>query len=294
MNPRIAILIPYFGDWPVWMNFFIESCRWNGGIDWILFNDRPPPENRPPNVHYERTSFVDYREQLSDALGVKVGAEDPYKLCDLRPALGYVHAAMLAKYDFVGFGDLDVIYGDIRSFYDDDLLSDYDLFSTHADRISGHLCLMRNREDVVTAFREVRGWKEAFTRRDNVTFDERAFYNLFTGRNGRLLPSKAPPSIRCYFREAYSTPTPTTDMRWFWEKGRLTNEYYPYHPFLYLHFMNWHSSRWYAQQPHIAAGAEAPWSKLSAIVEMDWRKAGEEGFMISPAGIQEITRESYA
>jgi hypothetical protein len=126
-----------------------------------------------------------------------------------------------------------------------------------------------------------------------VTFDERAFHNLFVGRNGRLLPSKAPPSIRCWFREAYSTPAPTTHMRWFWEEGRLTNEYYPYHPFLYLHFMNWHSSRWYAQQPHIAAGTKAPWSSLSKIVEMDWRKAGEEGFMISPAGIQEIARETY-
>jgi hypothetical protein len=292
MTPRIAILIPYFGDWPVWMNFFIESCRWNRDIDWLLISDREPPENSAPNVCYHRVSFEDYREQLSDALGVKVGANDAYKLCDLRPALGHVHAPTLSGYDFVGFGDLDVIYGDIRSFYDDELLSNYDLISSHSDRISGHLCLMRNREDVVTAFRQVRGWKDAFRRSDNVTFDERAFFNLFAGRNGRILPSRPPPSIRCFFREAYSTPGPTMHMRWFWEKGRLTNEYYPHHPFLYLHFMSWHSSRWYAGLPGTKAGANAPWAQLPNVVQMDWRDAGERGFMISPAGIQPIVRET--
>lgn len=293
MTTRIAILIPYFGDWPVWMDFFIESCRWNRDIDWILFNDRAPPENSAGNVRYERISFADYRAQLSAALGVKVTATDPYKLCDLRPALGFVHADMLRDYDFVGFGDLDVIYGDIRSFYDDALLSGYDLFSTHPDRVSGHLCLMRNREDVVTAFRKVRGWKDAFTRADHVAFDERAFFNLFAGQNRRFLPSKAPTSVRCFFREAYSTPAATQQMRWFWEKGRLTNEYYPHRGFLYLHFMSWHSNRWYADQPHVRPGADAPWARLSRVVDMDWRDARKEGFMISPEGIQRIARETY-
>lgn len=293
MRPRIAILIPYFGDWPEWVNFFVESCRWNRDIDWILFNDRPPPENTAANVRHERISFADYRDRLSDVLQVKVRAEEPYKLCDLRPALAFVHAEMLSDYDFVGFGDLDVIYGDIRSFYDDELLTTYDLFSTHADRISGHLCLMRNREDLITAFRKVRSWKDAFGRADHVAFDERAFYNLFAGRNRRFVPSKPPASVRCLFREAYSTPTATEHMRWFWEKGRLTNEYYPHHGFLYLHFMSWHSNRWYGDQPNVKAGSDAPWAGLSKIIEMDWRDAAQDGFMISPQGIQRIARETY-
>jgi len=89
MTAKIAILIPYFGDWPVWMNFFVESCRWNCDIDWILFTDQAPPENSTANVRYHRISFLDYRDQLSEALGVKVGAEDPYKLCDVQ--IGRAH-----------------------------------------------------------------------------------------------------------------------------------------------------------------------------------------------------------
>jgi hypothetical protein len=77
-------------------------------------------------------------------------------------------------------------------------------------------------------------------------------------------------------------------MRWYWTDGTLTNEFYPSHPFLYLHFMNWHSNRWYAEQPGVRSTAPAPWAALRQIVQLDWRRARSEGFMISPHGIQPI------
>jgi hypothetical protein len=293
MKHKIAILIPYFGEWPSWINFFVESCRWNRGINWFLINDRPPPENRARNVEHIRMTFPDYRDQLSDALGVKVGADIPYKLCDVRPALPFVHAELVRGFDFVGTGDLDVIYGDIGSFYDDALLDSYDLFSSHPDRISGHFTLMRNREDVVTAFRRVPGWERAFRRTDYVNFDERAFYNLFAGSRSALRITRPDRSVRCFFREAHSTPGATDSMRWYWKDGRLTNEFYPHHPFMYLHFMSWHSNRWYGDQPGADPDAPAPWSVLPEVVQMDWRDARKHGFMISPQGIQPIEIARY-
>ena len=290
---KIAILIPYFGEWPAWIEFFVESCRWNRGIEWFLFNDRAPPENRAPNVNHISVSFADYLIHLSDALGVKVGAEIPYKLCDVRPALPFVHADLVRPFDFVGTGDLDVIYGDIRSFYDDGLLANYDLFSSHADRVSGHFTLMRNREDVVNAFRRASRWKAAFRNTEYVNFDERAFYNLFALRRRWRPGGSAAESIRCFFREAYSTPGVTDRMRWYWKDGRLTNEFYPHHPFMYLHFMSWHSNRWYKDQRGADPSAPAPWGVLPEVVQMDWRDARDKGFMISPQGIQPIETPNY-
>lgn len=293
MKHSIAILIPYFGDWPVWMNFFIESCRANRTIDWILFSDVDPPENRCPNVKHVKIAFPEYRKQLSQALGVEVGAEAPYKLCDVRPALPLIHADLLRSYDFVGFGDLDVIYGDIRAFYDEHILSNYDVLSTSPQRVSGHFCLMRNRTDVITAFRRARSWKNAMRTTDYVNFDERAFYNVLRGARARLLRRLGVNSIRCFFREAYSTPVATRDMRWYWKNGRLSNEFYPDPGFMYLHFMSWHSNRWFASQAHVRPGAVAPWCQLDEIVRMDWRDAREHGFMISPAGIAPIEPKPY-
>ena len=290
MKHKLAIVIPYFGDWPAWINFFIESCRWNRGIDWFLFNDRAPPENRSRNVHHVRIRFDEYKSLVSRELELQFNPSDPYKLCDIKPALPYLHRHLVRGHEFVGYGDLDLVYGDIRSFYTDALLDQYDLFSSHNSRVSGHLCVMRNREDVVNAFRHVKGWKEAFCRPHYVDFDERAFYNLFAARRGNLLRPASTGSIRCFFREAYSTPAPAERMQWFWKGGQLTNEFYPQHPFMYLHFMSWHSNRWYKDQPGADPLAPAPWSVLPNLVQMDWRDARGEGFMISPQGIQSIER----
>lgn len=290
---RILVLIPYFGKWPVWIDFFVESCRANSSIDWLLFSDSEPPANRARNVGHVRMSFAEYKTLVSRSLEIRFDPADAYKLCDVRPALGIVHADLLRGYDFVGFGDLDVIYGDIRAFYDRETLDRYDLLSTHADRVSGHFCLMRNREDVITAFRQAPGWKDSFERRDHIGFDERALFRLLRGTNGKLLSRLGYGKIRGLFREAYSTPAATDRMRWYWENGRLTNEFYPHHPFMYLHFMSWHSNRWYSSQRHVEPGAPAPWSELEAVVRMDWRDARKSGFMISPAGIGPIERPSY-
>ena len=295
LNKRasIAIIIAHFGPLPAWVNFFIESCRANKTVDWILFSDAAPPENRCANVRYVQIPFPDYRKELSRTLGVEVGAEIPYKLCDVKPALPFIHASLLRGYDFVGFGDLDVIYGDIRAFYDDEVLNNYDLLSTSPERISGHFCLMRNRPELITAFRRARGWKDAMTRTDNVGFDERAFYNVFRGARARLVRGWGVRPVRCFFREAYSTPAATREMRWYWKDGRLSNEFYPDQGFLYLHFMYWQSNRWFGGQRHIRPGAAAPWSQLDEVVRMDWRNARRDGFMISPAGIEPIEPRTY-
>jgi hypothetical protein len=288
---RIVILVPYFGKWPEWIDFFVESCRANSDIDWFLIGDDAPPENRARNLHHLQTSFEEYRDLISDRLKTRVPLEEPYKLCDLRPSLPFVHSDQLSGYDFVGFGDLDVVYGDIRSFYDADALDRYDLLSAHPDRLSGHFALMRNTPEMVTAFERAPGWKDALRKKENLGFDERGLFNLF--RETRRHWLKRPEQRPCLFREAYSTPGPTDRMRWYWKDGRLTNEFYPHHPFMYLHFMSWHSNRWYGSQPDVAPGAPPPWSRLPKLVQMDWRDARKYGFMISPDGIQSIAPAHY-
>lgn len=293
MKQSIAVLIPYFGQWPVWIDFFVESCRANSSIDWILFGDSAPPENRAPNVRHVQISFHDYKSALGEALGINLNTASAYKLCDIRPAMALAHADLVRGYDFVGFGDLDVVYGDIRAFYDRETLDRYDILSSHPDRVSGHFCLMRNRDDVVGAFKRIRGWKAAMARPDHVAFDERNFYNLLRGARAKLFGGLGKQPLRCLFREAYSTPAATNQMRWYWENGRLTNEYYPHHPLMYLHFMSWHSNRWHASQAHVEPGSPAPWDRLPQVVRMDWRDARKKGFMISPDGIEPIAPRCY-
>ncbi|WP_371417607.1 DUF6625 family protein [Anabaena sp. UHCC 0187] len=36
---KIAIIIVYFGQWPVWFPAFLESCRYNSSVNWLFFTD---------------------------------------------------------------------------------------------------------------------------------------------------------------------------------------------------------------------------------------------------------------
>lgn len=290
---RILFLIPYFGAWPPWINHFVETCRTNRTIDWILIGDSPAPENTARNVRHLQMEFADYKHLVAKRLGIAFDPAQPYKLCDIRPALGLIHADLARGYDFIGFGDIDVIYGDLRAFFDPLTLSLYDVFSSHADRISGHLCLMRNTPEVTQAFMRARGWAKSLGRREYSAFDEQGFYRVFRPARRDLIGRLTRNPHRVLFRETYSTPGPTQRMAWYWQDGRLTNEFYPHHALMYLHFMSWHSNRWYSSQPHVAPGAQAPWNKLPHIVQADWRRARANGFMISPAGIGDIVRSSY-
>ena len=109
-----------------------------------------------------------------------------------------------------------------------------------------------------------------------------ALNDIRTSIQGRLR------MMKFLFEERYSTPWPSQNMRWYWKKGILTNEFYGARGFLYLHFMNWKSSRWYGNRLNVLSGTPAPWEKLQNIVQLDWRRASADGFMISPSGIQEI------
>lgn len=257
--PRIRFLIPYFGRWPFWMPFFLESCRHNPDIDWLFFSDCGVPDNLPANVVIESMTFADYCQRVSERLGISFNPRSAYKLCDIKPALGYIHADRLDGFDFWGFSDIDLVYGNLRAYFSAERLARFDLLSTHERRISGHLCLMRNDARMREAFMQVPGWQRAFQQAEHLAFDEGAFSRLFIRRKNwpeglrRLLNLFNPWCRRSEFVEAFSTPSarvPWLDgrfdfpKRWTWSRGRLTNERDGEREFPYFHFIAWKGDAW--------------------------------------------------
>jgi hypothetical protein len=293
MRRSVLIFIVYFGKWPPWIDFFLESCRANPTIDWLIIGDSPPPESRPANVRHLVIGFEDYQALVSSKLDIRFRPAHAHKLCDVRPALAYIHRELAEGYDFVGFGDVDLVYGDIRRFYDEQILESYDALSTHPERVSGHFFLMRNTDELASAFMRSPRWRRKLEEPANAWFDENDFAAALRRRGAGMVLRGRRSQLRFFFREAYTTPAATDRMRWYWRDGQLTNEFYPHRGFLYLHFMNWHNSRYYGGRPYIVPGTPAPWERLERIVQMDWRDAARDGFMISPAGIQPIEPLTY-
>lgn len=284
--PSICFVIPYFGRWPFWMPLFLESCRCNPDIDWLLFSDCGEPENLPANVRIEPMDYAGYCALVSQRLDIAFAPENPYKLCDLKPALGYIHQDRLQGYEFWAFGDLDLIYGRLRRYFTAERLARYDLYSTHARRVSGHLCLLRNTDTMRQAFMRMPRWRERLTDQKHHALDEGAFSRLFLWRKNfpkplfKLVGWFNPLRRRSEFVEAFSTPNgciPWIDgsfrfpRRWFWRNGILTNEQDGDRQFPYFHFAIWKRGVW---SERTAPASEA----IQALVERHAWAVDEDGF----------------
>ena len=265
--PSIVIFITHFGAWPAWIDFFVEFRKKNSDINWVLLSDSGPlPRNNAQNIKIvpltlPQSTLGSLAKRFEYASAPRIA----YKIADIRPAFGEIHADMVRGYDFFGYGDLDVIYGRIRDFYTNDILARYSVLSTHPERLCGHFALLRNIRPLRRAFRRIPSWTTLMEEEQPVGIDEnRAFF--LTGLNGvrTSIPGRLR-RLRFLLEERYSSPGPTHEMRWYWKNGILMNEFYGERGFLYLHFMHWKSSRWYRNRANVTPGAPAPWETLPDI-----------------------------
>ncbi len=179
MNHRIVVLIPYFGAWPRWFDLYLETIRHNPQVDWIFFTDIAPPALDLPNLSFQPLSLTELNVLAQERLGVPVDIASPFKVCDFRPAFGHLFEEYLAGYDFWGWGDIDVLYGNLSSFLADDVLADTDAFSCRDGFLAGEFSLLRNTPMMKSLYRESKDYRRVFASAKNFNFSE---FNFFTDR----------------------------------------------------------------------------------------------------------------
>jgi hypothetical protein len=159
---RTSEIVPRTSRW--W------SGRWRTTFDvhWLLFTDRPVPD-APPNLTVHVGDFADLSARVRAHFDFDVCLDDPYKMCDFRPAFGEIFAAELSGYDFWGHCDLDVLFGRIR----DHLPAE----AFEADKIlfQGNFSLYRNTVEAAGWYRHEVGkvsYRDAMTTPAAMHFDE--------------------------------------------------------------------------------------------------------------------------
>lgn len=287
----IIIIIPYFGQWPFWMPFFIESCRANPDINWLLIGDCPALEGMPDNVGQRSFDFASYCAFISERLDINFNPSNPYKLCDLKPALGFIHEADVAGYDFWGFSDLDLIYGDLRAYFPDERLLRFKVLSTHERRISGHFCLLRNESELNSLFWKIPDFVRRAEDPKNHALDEGGFSRIFLWRKN--FPKPLFDFVGLFnrwrrvaeFKEAFSTPNgirPWTDgtqdypAYWTWRNGCLQNAKDGDRQFPYLHFLVWKKDWQQSSQPMSYEQAQVLASRRNWRIDRDGFHIGDD------------------
>ncbi|HOI83735.1 MAG TPA: hypothetical protein PKW30_05460, partial [Campylobacterales bacterium] len=257
---NIAFIMPYFGKWPDWFELFLLSCSKNINIDWYFFTDCGTPEITYKNTVFKDISFDNYKKLVSDRLGISFNPNNAYKLCDLKPFYGYIHSNILESYEFYGFGDIDVIYGDIAKFITKDMMKKYNVISASDDIVCGYFCLFKNIRMIRESCFKIKNWQQLLEDDNHRRVDEGRYTEVLikSARKNWLVKFLknffSPIRRNNLFIEQHSTPlsykqwwdkSDIFPTEWRWYDGKLTNNKDGDREFLYLHFMNWKSNKYY-------------------------------------------------
>lgn len=168
---RIVLIIPYFGNLPNNFKVFLKSCKYNPTVDFIIFSDCEVSLEIPGNVHFIKKDFEWIKQLINEKFNNKFSIERPYKLCDYKPAYGYLFEEYIKDYDFWGHCDLDLIFGNIRKFLTEEILENYEKIFEY-----GHLTIYKNTLEVNRRFmlplNGKRRYVEVFSDIKNCSFDE--------------------------------------------------------------------------------------------------------------------------
>lgn len=148
---RIAFIVPFFGKLPdKGFDLWLYSCGFNDTIDWILYTDDRTKYHYPKNVIVNYCTLEDIKKRAQKCFDFNISLERPRKLCDFRPAYGEIFADELKNYDFWGYCDIDLVWGDIRHFINDNILDKYDRIG-----YQGHCQLYRNSPEINRRYRTI-------------------------------------------------------------------------------------------------------------------------------------------
>ncbi|MBR2669791.1 MAG: hypothetical protein IKE36_08385 [Solobacterium sp.] len=155
---KIGIILPYFGGFNSYFHIWMNTVRNNPEIDWLLFTDQIINTEIPSNCIIYSITFSELKKLFESKFNTKIYLKTPYKLCDYKPYYGFLFSEYLKDYDFWGYCDCDLIFGNIRTFITDELLEKYDKLLRR-----GHFSLIRNSEDINQNFMAFDTYKTVIT-----------------------------------------------------------------------------------------------------------------------------------
>lgn len=145
---RILLFMAYYGNLPNYFNLWLKAAEFNRSIDFCLITDCiESKESLPSNVRLLPLSFDAFKKKVQDKFPFSISIKTYGRVSQFRPAFAYIFPEEVAGYDWWGFVECDLIFGNMRSFLKDALLTQYDKIFCR-----GHFMLFRNDEAINILF----------------------------------------------------------------------------------------------------------------------------------------------
>ena len=144
---KIGLIVPYFGKLPCTFQLWLKSAIINNKIDFHLIIDQQIDYKLPPHIIVHKMSFESLQQKIKQSLNTMI--KSPYKLCDYKPTYGYLFKDIIKDYDYWGYSDIDLVYGNLTKFINDRRIFGY------YDKIFdlGHLAFYKNNQKINEMFK---------------------------------------------------------------------------------------------------------------------------------------------
>jgi glycosyltransferase involved in cell wall biosynthesis len=262
-TPSVCLIVCYLGPLPGWIHYYLQSCAFNPSLDFLIFTDQrdiPPP---PANVRIEHLTADKFNHLAASKLGFPIQLSHPRKLCDFKPAYGHLFEEFLASYDYWGYTDLDVVYGDLRRYLSEARLQQFDLFTARKEFLLGHFTLFRNTSELKTLYQRSSDLPATLQSPDVLGFDEcgRQWWRRLEGKpltsdaycdsmTHIVLRQQASRQLSvCFWPGVLEWPElPAEGWRLRWKSGRL-ERIAPRREAMYVHFHGFKHSAGFQHPP---------------------------------------------
>lgn len=169
---RICVIIPYYGKWPVYLDLWLASCKTNPIVDFYLISDLQLNFQIPENVKLVGITLDELLHRLDTRVGILRKTIEPRKICDLKPAYGLMFDELTKGYDFWGYGDIDLVFGNLNRYLKPSILEEFDIITFREEWIHGPFTIFRNNHVTKNLFRLSRDHKMVFSSDRIYCFDE--------------------------------------------------------------------------------------------------------------------------
>lgn len=168
---KAVFIVPYYGKFPNYFPLFLQSCANNPDYNWLIVSDIQAPYSYPDNVQRLELTWDALKALVQSKFDFPVSLDKPYKLCDFKPAYGYIFQSYIQAFDYWGHCDIDLLFGDLSRFLPFEKIGAFDKIG-HL----GHMTLYRNSDEINRLFfQEIDGrarYKEVFSSEQSCVFDE--------------------------------------------------------------------------------------------------------------------------
>lgn len=243
----ICYIIPFFGHLPVNFNLWLISCKVNSTVNWLIYTDDKTSYDYPENVKVKYCEYADILDRFKKHFDFDILIDRPWRLSLFKPAYGEIFQEDIEEYDFWGYCDVDLMWGNIRKFYTDDVLNQY-------ERVGylGHSTLYKNTSENNSRYRtivpECTNYIDVFSGKSNYSFDENGMDQIFQYLNIPYYKEVVFAHLTKYESSFFLTRLPEEDRPnnkyqiFTWQNGTLTRHFINKDgeigemEFVYLHF----------------------------------------------------------